>query len=604
VSTKQIYDFGVFRIDAEERRLLRDGNPVPLTPKAFETLLILVENSGHVVKKDDLMKRVWPDSFVEEVNLAQNISAVRRVLDTNGEQYIETVSKIGYRLKVKARFVNEPVHDNELPSVVRMPAASTAQVESPASVPRGRASVRRAGLISLAAIVTVTVFLLALRFAVRSPSGVVSAHITSIAVLPLENLSKDPEQEYFADGMTDALITDLAKIHALRVISRTSVMPYKGKRKSLPEFARELNVDAVVEGTVWRSGDRVRITAQLIEAPADHHLWAETYERDLRDVLSMQDDVARAIAGEIKITLTPPERNQLSNARPVDPSAHEAYLRGMYELHGMTAEPTELLQSQSIQKAIGYFEVAAKRDPSDAMAFAGLADAYASLSTFYKAPLEVMPKAKVAARRAIELDDNLAEAHASLGYVALTFDWDWVSAEREFRKAIELNPSLPRAHAGYAQYLLFIAHRPEQSMQEMQQAYALDPLLPQAHGDMAWFLFLARRYPESIQAAQKVGHDDHIKALSFAELGRSTEAIAAADSVVQTTRSPIIQSQLAAAYAVAGKKDKARAMISGIEAQAHKRYVCGFNVACLYAVLGDKERAFSWLEKAYRDRSD
>ena len=428
--------------------------------------------------------------------------------------------------------------------------------------------------------------------------------VRSIAVLPLANLSHDPEQDYFADGMTEQLTTDLGQISALRVISRTSAMRYKRTNKSVPQIARELNVDAVVEGSVERVGNQVRITAQLIEAPNDRHLWAKSYERDLRDMLGLQDDVAKEIAGEVQIKLTPQEQSRLSNTGPVDPAASEAYLRGLHELHGLTAEPTDTLKSQSIEKAIAYFEQALVYDPKDALAYSGLADAYSNLSTHSRAPLQVMPKAKAAATRAIELDDTLAQAHASLGYVALTFDWDWARAEREFRRALELNPSSPQAHAGYAQYLLFVAGRPDQSMQEMRQAYALDPLLPQVHGDLAWFLFLARRYTESIEAARKVGHDERVMAISYAELGQPEQALAAADVALKSTQNPATLSQLAAAYALAGRKDKARAMLPGIEGQARQRYVCGFNVACLYSALGDKEQAFAWLDRAFLDRSD
>src|SRR5215469_16445875 len=527
MAAKQIYEFGPFRLDPDERLLLRAGRPVALTPKAFDTLVALVENSGHLVKKDDLMKRVWPGTFVEEVNLAQNVSALRRALHTNGEQYIETVPKLGYRLTVKARVVNDFDGTGDVSQV--LPGTSTTQAPTPllaeatSDPPPRSVGWRKRGIIafSLGIAGLLGVAALAWRDRARQPAGKSGPiHIESVAVLPLENLSKDPEQEYFADGMTDALITDLAKIHALRVISRTSVMPYKGKRRPMPEIAQELKVDAIVEGTVMRSGDRVRITAQLIEAPSDRHLWAETYERDLRDILALQDDVAKAIAREVKITLTPPEETLLSNARPVQPAAHQAYLLGLHELHGATAEPTEALQGQSIERAIGYFHEALAHDPKDALAYAGLADAYSNLSTTYRAPLQVMPKAKAAASRAIELDDTLAEAHASLGYVALTFDWDWARAEHEFRRALELNPSSPSAHGGYSQYLLFVAARPDQSMQEMQQAYALDPLLPQVHGSQAWFLFLARRYRESIEAARKVGHDERVMAISYAELGQ------------------------------------------------------------------------------------
>jgi serine/threonine protein kinase/Flp pilus assembly protein TadD len=431
-----------------------------------------------------------------------------------------------------------------------------------------------------------------------------AGEIRSLAVLPLANLSADPKQEYFADGMTEQLTTDLGQISALRVISRTSAMHYKGTNKTLPEIARELHVDAVVEGSVERSGDQVRITAQLIEGSTDRHLWAKSYDRDVQSVLALQNEVAQAIAKEVRVQLTPEEQSHLANAHPVDPEAHEAYLRGLYELHGMTAESTETLKSQSIEKAIGYFQQALTHDPNDALAYSGLADAYTALSTDYRAPLEVMPMARAAAVKAIELDDTVAEAHASLGYVSLIFDWDWTRAEHEFRRALELNPSLARAHAGYGEYLLFKVGRSDEAIQELQRAYALDPLLPSGHGDLAWFSFLARRYSESIEAARKVGHDDNVVALSYAELGQRDEALAAANRAVSSTRNPVILSQIAAAYALAARADKARAMIPGIEGQARERYVCGFNVACIYAVLGDKDQAFAWLEKAYRDRSD
>src|SRR5216684_3759956 len=594
LETKHFYEFGPFRLDPTERLLLRDNQPVPLAPKAFETLVLLVENSGRLLTKDELMKRLWPGTFVEEVNLAQNISAIRRALhDKNGEgRYIETVSKAGYRFIGEARRVAAGA-----PATDRVAEAEPAVTAAPWWKSR-----RSMLALPLAALI---IALLGLNLdRLRGRMLAINPHIQSLAVLPLENLSRDPEQEYFADGMTDELITDLAKIHSLRVISRNSVMQYKGKRKSMPQIARELNVDALVEGTVMRSGDRVRITAQLIEAPNDRHLWAETYEGDLRNILALQGEVAAAIAKEVKLKLSAQEEIHLANARPVNPEAHEAYLRGQYRLHGMAAEATDTLKSQSIEKAIDYFQQALNRDPNDALAYSGLADAYSDLSTQYRAPLEVMPKAKAAAIRAIELDDTLAEAHVSLGYVALTFDWDWVRAEHEFRRALELNPSLPRAHAGYAEYLLFKLGRADEAIQELQRAYAVDPLLPIAHGDLAWLSFLARRYKESIDTAERFGHDDHIRALSYAELGRREQALAAADRAVSSTRNPVTLSKIAAAYALAGRADKARAMLPGIEGSARERYVCGFNVACVYSVLGDKDEAFAWLAKAYRDRSD
>jgi len=438
----------------------------------------------------------------------------------------------------------------------------------------------------------------------RLTRGNPSVPIHSVAVLPLQNLSHDPQQEYFADGITDALITDLAKIHALRVISRNSTMQYKSNPKPVPEIAQDLNVDALVEGTVLLSSDRVRIAVQLVEARNGRHLWAETFEGNLRDILSLQDEVAKEIAGGVRLTLTSQELSSLSSARSVDPAAHQAYLRGLYELHGMTAEPTEALKSKSLEKAVDYFKQALADDPNNALAYSGLADAYYNLSTAERAPLQVMPLAKAAAIKAIELDDTLAEAHASLAYVNLSFDWDWSRAEHEFRRALELDPSLPRAHAGYAEYLIFVGHRTDEGLQELRRAYGLDPLLPVSHGDLAWFLFLTKRYKESIEAAHSVGNDDRVLALSYAELGQPKQALAAADRAVKSTQSPVILSQIAAAYALAGRKDRARTLLHGIEGQARDRYVCGFNVASAYALLGDKTQAFAWLERAYRDRSD
>ena len=418
--------------------------------------------------------------------------------------------------------------------------------------------------------------------------------VHSLAVLPLQNLSGDPAQEYFADGMTEQLTANLGQISALRVISRTSAMHYKHTQKTLPEIARELNVDAIVEGSVERAGNQIRITAQLIDAGTDRHLWARTYNRDLQSVLLLQDDVAQAIASEVRINLTPQEQKQLTTARQVNPQAHELYLRGLFDLRKGTQD--------GIEEAIKEFQQALTNDPNEAQAYAGLADAYYDQSTILKAPLEVMPKAKAAAVRAIETDDSLAEAHASLGYVKLNFDWDWPGAEREFKRALELNPNLPRAHVGYAHYLLTL-RRTEEARQQFDRADAIDPFSGQSHVNKAFLLFQARRYQDAIKAAMQLG-DDRVMAMSYGELGRHEEAIAAGDRAAKKSQNPPYLAQIASAYALAGNTNKARALLAGIEAQVRQHYVCGFNVACVHAALGEKEEAFTWLEKAYRDRSD
>ena len=351
-----------------------------------------------------------------------------------------------------------------------------------------------------------------------------------------------------------------------------------------------------------RSGNRVRIRAQLIEARSDRHIWAQAYEGDVRDVLKLQEQVAQAIAEAIKGKLAPEEQVHLTSAKVVNPDAHEADLRGFYELHKHGAAGTFLPAGEEIEKAIKFFQQALSIDPDDALAYAGLADAYYDQSTFFRAPLEVMPKAKAAATKAFELDESQAEAHASLGYVRLTFDWDWAGAEQEFRRALELNPNLASGHAGYAHYLLTLG-RSQEAIQELGELRNVDPLFPQSHVGLPYTLWNLRLYEEAVEAAKKED-DERVVALSRIEEGRTQEAVAAADRAMKVARNPVILAQLAYVYARAGMKGKATTILNGLEAEVKQRYVCGFNVACLYAGLGDKEQAYAWLEKAYGDRSD
>ena len=448
--------------------------------------------------------------------------------------------------------------------------------------------------LALAAVLLIALFAgIAWRFGFLR-SGFHTGQVQSIAVLPLTNLSGDPEQEYFADGMTEQLTTDLGQIAALRVISRTSAMHYKGSKKTVPEIARELHVDAVVEGSVERSGDQVRITAQLIEASSDRHLWAEKYEGGLENVLALQDEVARAIARQVRISLTPQEQVRLTRARPVNPQAHEAYLRGLFELQKQTPG--------AVEKSIEYFDRAATIDPSYALAYAALSNAYYGESSMIRAPLESMPKARAAAARAIELDDGLAEAHASLGYVKLTFDWDWAGAEQEFRRALELNSNLPIAHSGYALYLL-TSRRREEAIREAKVAHAVDPLVPVAKVSIPFFLWNAHHFKDAIEAGRTTGNC-HGTALAAASLGERDEAIANADCLLRATDNPVLRAQMAWVYAVSGRQQQARTMLHTLEVMADKHYVCAYNIAGVYAGLGNPDQTFAWLDKAYRDRSD
>jgi TolB-like protein/tetratricopeptide (TPR) repeat protein/predicted Ser/Thr protein kinase len=427
-------------------------------------------------------------------------------------------------------------------------------------------------------------------------------HIRSLAVLPLENLSRDPEQEYFADGMTEQLITDLAQISALKVISRTSVMQYKGAHKPLPQIAQELGVDAVVEGSVQRAGDRVRITAQLIDARADQHLWARSYERDLRDVLAMQDEVAQAIANELKIELTPHGQQHLANSRPVNPDAYEAYLKGRY----YSSKRTE----KDLLKSIEYFQQAIEKDPNYASSYSGMAEAYALLGERGNLPSkEALSKGKPAALKAVGLDDSLAEAHASLAIIAETLEWDWPAAEREYKRALELNPGYAAGHHWYASYLMYLG-RFDEGIAEAKRARELDPLSLAINNALGGRLLLAGRENEAIAQIQKTLEMDPNFApahtsLGYAYLGKGMNEGAIAEfqkGVALSGGDPDESVDLGFAYAVGGKRDEAKKILAKLKKKRERGFVSPAALAIVSGALGERDEAFAWLEKAYELR--
>ena len=440
----------------------------------------------------------------------------------------------------------------------------------------------------------------------RAPGPAQPATIQSLAVLPLENFSHDPEQDYFADGMTEELITDLAQIGALRVISRTSVMHYKNTSKTLPEIARELNVDAVVEGSIERSGDRVRIRVQLIQAPTDTHLWANSYERDLRDVLALQGDVAQAIANEIKIKLTPQENTQLSSAHSVNPEAHDMYLRGRYYWNKRTED--------GLRKSLKYFQGAVEKDPHYALAFAGLADSYVVLgASQYSvlAPKEAMPRAREAATEALQLDSSLAESHATLGYLKAFYDRDSRGAEQEFRRAIELSPGYATAHQWYA---IFLAEteRFDEGIGEIQKAETLDPLSLIISSDAGGILKFSGRYDEAIEQLRKTLEMDPNFAAAHWTLGLCYEekkmypdAIAEFQKAIALSGGNLSwKANLAHTYAVAGRKDEAVQILNELKDESKHHFVPGRSFALIYVGLGDNKQALAWLEKANTEGDD
>jgi TolB-like protein/DNA-binding winged helix-turn-helix (wHTH) protein/Tfp pilus assembly protein PilF len=597
LEAKHLYEFGAFRLDPAERLLLRDNQPVPLAPKAFETLVLLVENSGHLLTKDELMKRLWPETFVEEVNLAQNISAIRRALeDKNGEaHYIETVAKGGYRFTAGARkIVQEPTRiEAKVPQAAGVPLPETV---------RKWWSKTRLGVAASATILVIasTLYLVPRVVKFRAKGTAVTpgpTAIRSIAVLPLVNLSSDPAQEYFSDGLTDELITKLAQVGSLQVISRTSVIGYKHSVKKAPEIGAELHVDSLVEGTIERVSDRVRIRVQLIRASTDQHIWAESYDRELKDILQLESDVAHEIAQQIgHATYEQPSR--LARERPVSTEAHENYLRGRYRWNQRS--------ESGLRAAINHFQKAIELEPGYAQAYAGIADAYIMMANWRFMPAtEAYPKAETAARRALELDDHLAEAHTSLAYANFLNDWDWSGAEKRFRRAIELNPNYATAHHFYS-VLLMASGRHAEAQAEIKHARELDPLSIIINSVMGWIYYEGRQYPQAIQEFEKTFEMDPNYVPALLDLGsvylRTREydkAIAQFERARNVAeRKDVALSDLAQAHAMSGNKTEARKILLALQESSAPKFVSAWDIAQIHIALGEKSKALGFLEKA------
>jgi len=464
---------------------------------------------------------------------------------------------------------------------------------------------RRTWILALAAMLAAAVGLNVGGLRYRLFGNPAAEHIRSIAVLPLENISRDPDQEYFAEGMTDALINDLGKIGELRVISRTSVMRYKGSKKSLQEIARELQVDSLVEGTVARSGDRVRITANLVQASPEKHLWADSFERDLRDVLALQSDVSRAIANGIQIRLTPQERTRLMSAHSVDPAAYEAYLEGRYFF--------EKLLPFGGSKARQYFELAIAKDPTWALPYSGLADSFAEGYDHMAIPNEFCRKAKAAALDAVKRDDKVAETHTSLADIEFWCEWDWFGADREARRAIELNPSFARAHSSHGRYLLAMG-RTGEGLAETKRAVELDPLSFRIRWDRWLLLYMTGQYDAAAEQCRKIQELDTKQSPSQGRLycgevdvakGNPAQAIRELLEAVTLSepKNPRAIANLGYAYALAGRRNDAQEVIAHLMELSKHDYVHPVLVAAVYAGLGEKQDAFEWLEKGYRVHS-
>jgi TolB-like protein/DNA-binding winged helix-turn-helix (wHTH) protein len=603
VKSATVLRFDGFELDFRSGELRKSGVKLRLQGQPIQVLAVLLKRSGELVTRDELRREVWPeDTFVDfDHSLHNAIARIREALGDSAAtpRYIETLPRRGYRFIAP---VNE-VHGN-LP-VVPMRDQSP---DGPKEVERGAPPALRSSARAAIAVVFLTIVLLGFALWLvptlsRPKSAGPSLH--SIAVLPLDNLSGDSSQDYFVDGMTEELITDLAKVSALRVTSRTSVMRYKGTKKSLPEIARELNVDGVVEGSVTRSGNRVRVRAQLLNAVKDQHLWAETYERDLGDVLSLQSEVARAIAQQVRAQVTPEHEARLRlAARPVNPQAFEAYLRGRYYL------TTEFTRGQELQKAKRYFEEAIAKDPNFGLAYSGLADSYVYLAFFRQLPPEVAYRsAKEAVHKALELDDSIGEAHDTLAMLRWRYEWDSQAAEREFDQAIALAPSYSCAHEDHSEFLGMHGRRSE-ALAELAKSIEMDPS-PSSALTEAGTYYLMRDYEHLVEAARRgvISNptewlEHYYLGIGYEGTGKGLEAISEYQQAVEISGGDQdATAALAHAYAGIGKKSETRKILSDLERKSARSYVSPYLIATVYASLDEKDKAFEYLEKACREKS-
>jgi TolB-like protein/DNA-binding winged helix-turn-helix (wHTH) protein/Tfp pilus assembly protein PilF len=593
--TRCFYDFRGFRLDPVEHVLLCGGSRVPLTPKAFETLLALVENAGHILQKDELLKRVWPDTFVEEGTLARNISTLRKSLGDypEGKTYIETIPRRGYIFVAPVQRVQD--QGSGTPDTPAAQPAVSSQTDP------------QHGLLQLWILATVVLSLLFAGVYLlwqRSPHPhEVSANRITLAVLPFENLSGSPTQQFFADGFSEELITQLGGLepNRLGVIGRTSAMHYQGTTKSAREIGHELGAEYILTGSIRRDMDHVRITAHLIRAEDGTSLWAKDYDRSLSDILALQNEVASAIAREISLKLSPEENARLTTAQPVDPIAYENYLRGRYFWNKRNA--------MSYSKAIQYFNDAIARDPQYAQAYTGLADAYALLGSLPNTEIprrEAMPKAKAAALTALQLDEFLAEAHTSLAFEEMHYEWDWPAAEAEFKRALELNPNYSTAHQWYA--IWFVGRgNIDQALAQLSLAEKADPLSLVIKADTADVLNCAGRQEQAAQTATKaleldpnflLAHyalaDSYIRQERYPQAISEYQKVLAADSDNVWARAGI-----ARVFARTGHRAAAERLLNEV-LEACGNGGCSYEISTIYYCLGDRDRGIEWLEKAYQ----
>jgi TolB-like protein/DNA-binding winged helix-turn-helix (wHTH) protein/Tfp pilus assembly protein PilF len=592
--TPRLYEFGPFRLDPTERKLLRGNEIVALTPKAFDTLLLLVRNSGHLLEKDELITMLWPDSFVEEGSLSNNIFLLRKALGED-PAFIETVPRRGYRFIGAVRqFPPAAPTDLEKPPEVGGPGI----VSLPAKAQQPWHSRTALGIAAVALIAS-----LASAGWFYSRTGRGGETIDSLAVLPFVNANADPNTEYLSDGLTESLINSLSQLPNLKVMSRDSAFRYKGKETDAQTIGHELGVRAIFKGRVTQRGDTLNISAELIDASNNSHLWGQHYDRKLAEMVALREDLAREMASVLRRRLTGAEEERLTKSYTANPEAYQDYLKGRYWWNKSTEE--------GFNKGIDYFQQAITKDPGYALAYCGLSDSYSSLADYGLVPAkEGYLKAKDAALKALELDDTLAEAHGSLALIKSSYDWDWSGADKEVRRAIELNPSYADAHRLHAE-VLWQTGQLNEAITETKLTLELDPLSLDNNDTLGVEFFLARQYDQAIEQEGKVLELDpnftdayYFRGMSYLKKSMYQEGMTDFQkAVLISPRDTVALTGLGFGYGVTGKRVEAQKVLDKLNDLSKQKYVSPVFMAKIYSGLREKDKAFDWLEKAYDDHS-
>lgn len=610
--TRRLYEFGSFQIDTVNRLLLRDGRPIPLKPKVVDTLLVLIENRGRVLEKDELIEKLWPDSFVEEGNLTQNIYVLRKALDTSSdsESYIETVPRRGYRFAADVKELPfkesqaSAIERAEIPPIDRDEQneirPSPIDVALPVRKSRfPRWTVPAAAI--LLAVISVSVGYYLLSRPAKRP--VATREIKSLAILPFKSLSAEAADEYMGQGMADALITKLSNSRQIAVRPTSAVLRYSARGDDPLTAGRELGVDAVLDGKIQRVGDRLRVTVQLLRVSDGDSLWAEKFDEKFTDIFAVQDSISDQAAHSLTLQLTGNERELMRKHYTKNAEAYQAYLQGRYFWNKRN--------TAGLKKAVEHFQRAIAIDSNYAPAYAGLADCYIRLNE-YGVPMtqESVPRSKAAVMKALQIDDALAEAHATLAFIRFRHDWDFAGAEQEFRRSLELDDNYSETHQWHAFYLLAVG-RLNEADAAMRRAQELDPLSVSFNANLALYLFFKHQFDQSAQQSLKTLEMEPnfnlarvTLGLNYEQKGLSEAAIAEFNRAREISPDDAgIVAALGHVLARTGREKDARTMLRKLEERAGKGYVPPYSIAVLYAGLNEHTQAFQWLERAFQDRS-